>query len=79
MSDSDGYDFGDISWSEVARGRRGTTRPARNQQERLRNMPGALGMLAGGQERRAQQQQQQHRYGRDQERYPKAVTRRAGF
>ena len=81
MSDSEGYNLGDLSWSEVTRtgrGRRGRGGAGLGQQQRLGQMPGALGLLAGGEGRQALQQQQQQRT-RNQEQYPKVITRRAGF
>ena len=80
MSDSEGYDLGDHSWTEVSggrgrrRGRGGGER--QKQQERLRGIPGALGLLSGAKDRRNQQHQQQSNL---QDKYPKIVSKRAGF
>ena len=69
---------GDHSWTEVSggRGRRRGRTERQQQQERLRRIPGALGLLSGAQDRRNQQHQQQSNL---QDKYPKIVSRRAGF
>ena len=62
-SDSEGYDLAGHSWTEVTRGggrgrRRGRAGGAAGgQQDRLMEMPGALGLVTGARGRQAQQQQ----------------------
>ena len=80
LSDSEGYDLADHSWTEVGasgrkrrRGRMGAA--GRQQQDRLREIPGALGLLSGAHDRRNQSQHQQQ----PQDRYPKIVSRRTDF
>ena len=86
QSDSEGYDLADHSWSEVTRGggrgrRRGRAGSAAGgQQARLMEMPGALGLITGDRARQAHQQQQtSNTNNREPQRYPKAVSARAGF